>query len=161
MLRDIIKRIIRHRIRTRADIANFLAKYPNTKEGNVAAAQYLWGYKYWTRLQQLRELLAYFDSVGVTDQESLRRWAKESDFDRDFRGKIKGLAFAIYKWLVMRQGVPTIKPDSNVRKFLTGITKRTLSDRESVDVLERVAKDLGIPANELDWSIWDYQSNKK
>ncbi|MGI8566321.1 MAG: hypothetical protein ACR2LZ_07555 [Pyrinomonadaceae bacterium] len=150
-----------HKIRTRDDLANFLAKYPNTKEGNVAAAQYLWGYKYWTRLQQLRGLLVYFDSVGVTDQEGLRRWANESDFDRDFRGKIKGLSFAIYKWLVMRQGIPSVKADSNVRKFLTGITKHTLSDREAVDVLERVAKDLGIPANELDWSIWDYQSNKK
>jgi predicted nuclease of restriction endonuclease-like RecB superfamily len=60
----------------------------------------------------------------------------------------------------MRQGVLTIKPDSNVRKFLTEITKRTFSDKEAVDVLERVAKELGIRAKELDWSIWDYQSNK-
>jgi len=150
-----------HKIRTRDDLANFLGKYPDTKDGNIAAAQYLWGYRYWTRVHQLRGLVAYFDSSNVTDQESLREWAKTSDFDRDFKGKIKGLSFAIYKWLVMRQGVATIKPDSNVRKFLNGIINRTLPDREAVDVLERTARDLGIPANELDWSIWDFQSNRK
>lgn len=150
-----------HKIRTRDDLVNFLTRYPDTKEGNVAAATYLWGNRHWTRMQQLRGLFAYLDSVGVTDQESLRRWARTSDFERDFKGKIKGLSFGIYKWLVMRQGVPTIKPDIHVKRFLGAITKRNLSDQEAVSVLERVATELGIPANELDWSIWDYQRDQK
>lgn len=150
-----------HKIRTRNDLASVLAKYPDTKEGNIAAAQYLWGYKYWTRLQQLRGLLSYFDLVGIKDQESLRQWAKKSDFDRDFKGRVKGLSFAIYKWLVMRQGVPTIKPDSNLKKFLSSVTDRRFSDKEAVEVLERIAQELSIPANELDWSIWDYQRDRK
>jgi hypothetical protein len=41
-------------IRTRDDLANFLKLYPNDNEGNVAAAVYLWGYKYGNRLQQPR-----------------------------------------------------------------------------------------------------------
>jgi len=144
-------------IRTGDDLARFLSRYPDTKDGNILAAQYLWGYKYWTRLHQLRGLLAYFDSVGVTNQEALRQWAKESDFDQDFKGKVKGLAFAIYKWIVMRQGVPTIKPDIQIKKFLAEVTNRTLTNLEAVDVLETVATELGIPAHELDWTIWDYQ----
>ena len=105
-------------------------------------------------------MLAYFDSIGVTAQESLRSCAEESDFDRDFRGRIKGLAFAGYKWLVMRQGVETIKPDVHVKNFLKETTGRMFSDQEAVTVLERVAKDLKRPANELDWSIWETQRNK-
>jgi len=149
-----------HKIRTRDDLNSLLEKHPNDKEGNTVTAQYLWGYNYWTRVQQLRRLLSYFDSVGVADQESLRKWAVESDFDRDFKGKAKGLAFVVYKWLVMRQGVPTIKPDSNVKKFLNKATNRIFSDREAVEILERIAGELKIPANELDWSIWDYQTEK-
>ena len=89
----------------------------------------------------------------------MRRWAKESDFERDFRGKVKGLAFAIYKWLVMRQGVETIKPDVHVKNFLRNVTGRTLTDQEAVSVLEQVATELQRPANELDWSIWEKQRN--
>jgi hypothetical protein len=149
-----------HRIRTRDDLANLLAQYPNNVEGNRAAAYKLWGYRYGNRLRQLRELLAYFDSIGVTDQESLRSWAEKSDFERDFRGKVKGLAFAVYKWLVMRQGVETIKPDVHVKNFLKETNGRTYSDQEAVTVLESVAKDLKLPANELDWSIWEAQKAK-
>jgi len=144
-----------HTIRTRDDLANVLAKYPNDAEGNRAAAYKLWGYRYGNRLQQLRQLLAYFDSIKVTDQESLRSWAEKSDFEKDFRGKVKGLAFAVYKWLVMRQGVETIKPDVHVKNFLKETTGRMFSDQEAVTVLEKVAKDLKRPANELDWSIWE------
>jgi hypothetical protein len=150
-----------YKIRTHDDLANFLATYHDTKEGNVAAAQYLWGNRHWTRMQQLRGLFAYFDSIGVADQESLRQWAKASDFERDFKGRIKGLSFGIYKWLVMRQGVATIKPDIHVKNFLRGIVKRNIPNQEAVSTLERAANELGIPANELDWSIWDYQRDKK
>src|SRR5687768_14942465 len=73
-----------HKIRSKNDLVEFLAKYPADKEGNIAAAYTLWGYRYGNRLRQLRQLIAYFDSIGVTDQNSLRRWATDSDFERDF-----------------------------------------------------------------------------
>jgi hypothetical protein len=148
------------KIRTRDDLAAFLAKYPGDIEGNEAAAYCLWGYRYGNRLKQLRELLAYFDSVGVVNQESLSKWAEESDFERDFKGQVKGLAFAVYKWLVMRQGVETIKPDVHVKNFIVHTTGRAFSSHEAVITLEKVAKELKQPANELDWSIWECQRNR-
>jgi hypothetical protein len=147
-------------IRTRDDLASFLGRYPDTQEGNTAAALYIWGNRHWTRLGQLRGLLSHFDSVGVTDQDGLRRWARTSSFERDFKGRVKGLSFAIYKWLVMRQGVPTIKPDVHVKNFLRGATGRQFSDEDAVSALEQAAAELAIPANELDWSIWDHQRSK-
>lgn len=57
-----------------------------------------------TRAHQLRDLAAYFREVGVVDQDSLRRWAEQSQFRLDFEGKVKGLGIAVYHWLVMRQG---------------------------------------------------------
>jgi hypothetical protein len=145
------------RIRSRDDLHGLLATYPATDEGNRAAAVYLWGYKYGNRLKQLRDLLDYFDSNSVSDQEALQWWARESSYERDFKGKIKGLGFAIYKWLVMRQGVATIKPDLHVKNFLRSITHRLFSDQEAVDTLEQAAHDLGMAANKLDWAIWEYQ----
>jgi hypothetical protein len=103
-------------IRTHADLKTFLEGYPDTKEGNTAAATSLFGYKMWTRVSLLRRLLDYFESRGVTTQSALRQWAATSSYATDFEGKVPGLGYAVYNWLVMRQGVESIKPDVHVRR---------------------------------------------
>lgn len=144
-------------IRTLTDLKSLLAKYPDNRNGNIAASLHLWGYRYWNRISLLRKLVAYFESMGITSQEALSHWAKTSDFERDFKEKIPKMGFAIYKWLVMRQGVETIKPDIHVRRFVESIIHRVLCDNELVTLLEKVAKQLGMKAYELDWRIWEYQ----
>lgn len=59
----------------------------------------------------------------------------------------------------MRKGVETVKPDSRVKRFLHKATGREFSDRETISVLERVARELGIPAHELDWAIWESEGD--
>lgn len=143
------------RIRTLEDINQFLSNFTNDREGNLRAAEQLWGYKYWNRIAQLRDLIRYFDSIGVRDQDSLRQWAVESDFERSFRGRIKGLGYAVYKWLVMRLGVETVKPDIHVMTYVKKSLGRDVDDRETVAVLERIARDIGRKVYELDWAIWE------
>jgi hypothetical protein len=47
----------------------------------------------------------------VIDQPSLKTWAHEVDFRRDFEGRVRGIGPAVYQWLVIRQGVDTVMPD--------------------------------------------------
>jgi hypothetical protein len=148
-------------LRTARQLRNFLARFPDTKAGNVKAARALWGYGYGNRLQQLRRLTAYFDSIGVRDGRSLRGWARASSFEVDFKGRVKGLGFAVYKWLVIRLGVETVKPDSRLRRFLRRAARRDFSDAEVVAILERVAKALGLKAHMLDWAIWDDEGERQ
>ena len=147
-------------IRTHRQLKDALLRFPETKEGNIDAARFLWNYRLWTRVQQLRGLLDYFENRGVMTQEELRRWARQSDFKRDFERKVPGLAFAVYKWLVMRQGVETVKPDVHVRRFVTTAFGRSVTDMEIVHLLENVAKELSRKAYELDSSIWESQRVK-
>ena len=91
----------------------------------------------------------------MTDQPSLRRWARRKDFKDEFKGRVKGLGFAVYYWLLMRLGVDTIKPDSRVKTFLRRASGRHFTDEEAVSVLERAARDMGWKARMLDWSIWE------
>jgi hypothetical protein len=144
-------------IRTHEDLKRFLACYPDTPESNSAAAKALWGYNLWTRLALLRRLVEYFEHIGVTTQDQLKDWAYHSSFKRDFKGKVKGLGPAVYNWLVMRQGVETIKPDVHVHRFVATTLHRKLSDDEVVQVLIGIAHELGLKAYELDWRIWEYQ----
>lgn len=150
---------LKHRrdaVRTHEDLQELLASYPDTKDGNIQVAQYLWGYNLWTRVELLRRLVAYFEENGVTTQDGLAEWAAQTDF-KSFEGKVKGAGLAIFSWLVMRQGVETVKPDLWVHRFIRVSIGRTVSDRAAVSVLQKAASELGLRAYELDWRIWEHQ----
>jgi hypothetical protein len=142
-------------VRSLDDLEQLLARFPEDQAGNTALAQHLWGYNLWTRAQQLRDLTRYFRSIGVVDQEQLRQWAHRSSFKTDFAGRVKGLGPAVYQWLVMRQGVDTVKPDVHVRRFAEAAVGRTLNDQDVIELTTKAAQRIGIKAFELDWRIWE------
>jgi len=51
----------------------------------------------WARVHQLRDPAAYFRSIGVVDQPSLRSGAERGDSKRDCEGRVKGLGIAVYQ----------------------------------------------------------------
>lgn len=148
-------------VRSIATLKRFLSKYADDKEGNTAVAQYLWGNRHWTRVSLLRKLIAYFESINVTSQEALCCWAERSDFKRDFENRIPGMGYAIYQWLVMRQGIETIKPDTHLIRFVESIIHHSFTENELVEVLEKIAKQLALKAYELDWKIWEFQKGQQ
>jgi hypothetical protein len=97
---------------------------------------------------------------GVTTQEQLKQWASEAVFERDFEGKIKGAGFAIFNWLIMRQGIETIKPDTWIHRFIENALGYSVSDQSAVALLKNVAQEMGIKAYELDWRIWENQTGR-
>jgi len=124
---------------------------------DVDIAIQLWGYRYGRRAEMLRRLVKFFDANGIRTQADLEAWVKKADFERDFKGRVPGLAYAAFKWLGVRLGVDTIKPDVHVLNFVASAIGKRLSDTEAVAILEKAARDLGIPAAQLDASIWTYQ----
>lgn len=144
-----------HDVRTLDDLDTAMSSYPDDQGGNTGLAGYLWDNRHWSRAQQLRGLASYFRSIGVIDQASLKAWAHRSEFHRDFERRVKGLGPAIYQWLVMRQGVDTVKPDVHVRRFAEAAVGRPLGDGDVIDVVTRAARALDLKAYELDWRIWE------
>ncbi len=143
----------RHRIKGFSDLEEVLA----SDNDDLSVATYLWGNRHWKRVTLLRPLVFFFGAEKITDEVSLKRWAEKSCFKRDFEGRVPGLAFAVYKWLVMRAGVQTIKPDTHLRNFVSSVTGEELDDQPLVDVLTEVAKALNIKPTDLDWRIWEDQ----
>ncbi|MBI1885608.1 MAG: hypothetical protein HYS09_04735 [Chloroflexi bacterium] len=146
-------------VRTLDELKGVLSRFNDDRDGNTMAAEYLWGNKHWYRLSLLRGLVSYFESVGINRQERLVEWA-ESRFDRDFSGKVKGLGYAVYQWLVMRQGIETVKPDTHLHLFVEQTIGHQITDEQLVGLLEGVARDLGLRAYELDWRIWEHQRGR-
>jgi hypothetical protein len=145
----------RDEVRSLDDLDQLTAQFPEDEVGNTALAQHLWGYNLWTRAQQLRDLARYFRSIGVVDEEQLKKWALTSTFKNDFEGRVKGLGPAVYQWLVMRQGVDTVKPDVHVRRFVETAVGRKLNDKDVIELTTKTAQSIGIKAFELDWRIWE------
>lgn len=142
---------------TITDLSGFLSSFPDSKEGNTAAALALWNYKHWTRLAQLRRLVTYFQSLDISDKDSLRSWAETADFKRHFKGRVKGLGPAVCQWLVMRAGVETIKPDVHVLNFIASVIGYRPSFDIAVGTLESIARVIGRTPRELDLAIWEAQ----
>jgi hypothetical protein len=143
-------------VRSLDDLERVLARFPADKDGNDRLAQYLWGYHHWRRAQELRGLVGYFRERDVTDLEALQAWAQAST-QQDFTGHIRGLGPTVYQGLVMRAGVETVKPDVHLLRFVKRATGRAVSELETVDALEEVARRLELSPRTLDWSIWEYQ----
>jgi hypothetical protein len=154
-------KVRRSELRALDDLKRLMAQFSNDKDGNTDLAQHLWGYNMWTRAAQLRSLTDFFESVGVVDQDSLRAWATQSEFRRDFEGRVKGLGPAVFNWLVMRQGVESVKPDVHVHRFTERAVGRRLSDDDVVQLVMGAARTLGHRSYELDWAIWEFERARR
>ncbi|MCX7178681.1 MAG: hypothetical protein NTX56_07880, partial [Proteobacteria bacterium] len=141
-------------IHTHEHLTQTLACYADDQEGNVEASLYLWSNRHWQRAHLLRGLLAFLASIGVTDQPGLRRWASTADFEKDFQGKVKGLGLAVFQWLLIRCGVPTIKPDVHVISFAQRITGKKLADTVLVALFNEISPLVGQSMTTIDQTIW-------
>jgi hypothetical protein len=140
-------------VRTFADLEQVLGEHPDDED----LAAYLWGNRHWRGARELRGLVAYFRERDVTDLAALQRWAASST-QEDFVGHVKGLGPAVYRSLVMRMGVDTIKPDVHVLRFVSSAIGRRVTQDEAVSSLEEIARRLETTARTLDGGIWAYQA---
>ena len=143
-----------HQIYTHNDLKSVLARFPDDEEGNKAASQFLWGNFLWTRIALLRQLIVFFESVGVTDQASLHAWAARSTFERDFAGKVKGLGIAVFHWLQIRCHVDSVKPDVHVLNFGKRVIGRRVSEKVLVDAISQIAPLVGQSMATVDVTVW-------
>lgn len=150
------RRIVTHR-----QLAEHLDAFPESKQGGADLALSLWGYRYWTRAALLRKLLGYFDQRSIRDLEALRRWARGADFERDFRGRIPGLGYAVFQWLIMRLGVEAVKPDTHLKHFLMQTAGRKFGDGDASALLLEAARQLAMPALDFDTRLWESVRRQK
>ena len=141
-------------IETLDDLTQTLERFPDTREGNTDASLFFWNNRHWQRAHLLRGLLAYFESIGVTDQPELRRWASTAVFERDFEGKVRGLGLAVFQWLLIRSGVKTLKPDVWVFNYAHRITGKKLADTALIEIFDEISHLVGESMVTIDMTIW-------
>jgi len=145
-------------------LKELIDSFPNTYEGNLALARELWDYDFWSRAEFLRKIVEGFEKRGIRDHESLKKWVHNADYHRDvegrFRTKYHSIGPAIFKWLELRLGVDTVKPDVRVLRFIEDSIGRSASSDEAVSALTRIAKETKRDAFRLDAAIWNHQRDR-
>ena len=109
----------------------------------------------------LRVLLSGFEQRGIVDQKTFHDWVEKADFERDVKGQFRfenfSIGYAGFRWLQIRCGIKTVKPNVHITRFIERIIKRTVSPEEAVDGLIQVAKLSNRKANRLDAAIWLFE----
>ncbi len=140
------------------ELKRILEKYPDSREDNLELAHDLWDNNHWSRAKFLRKLIECLEDRGVHDQATLVAWAKSADFEEEVKGQIKteehSMGIAIFKWLQLRCGVDTVKPDVHILNFIHKAVGRKVTPEVAVEVLEKIAENSNRKPNLLDAAIW-------
>lgn len=157
------KAIDHYRNKSKKDLPGFAAfhnmfsRYPDNAANNKKIAKQLWGNNNGSKARTFRQLFTYFGSRGMISIEGLLRWASKADFERDFKGRVKGIGHVTFNWLLTRLGADTVKPDKTNHDFVEKVLGYSVNDKTLIEVLKRAAQEMGIKACELDWRISEYK----
>lgn len=155
----------KHRgVKTHDNLKLLLSSCPD----NTDLAKHLWGNRMWTRAGFFRVLVEHFNAEGIFDEKRLRLWLNKAVFERDIkgqftfrwgnsRGKQHNLGYAGFKWLQVRCGINTVKPDVHTSNFVKRAIERRVSQKQVVEALNAVAKISHRKANRLDSAIWLFE----
>ena len=89
------------------------------------------------------------------EKEALKRWAIESKPQECYSLKIKGFKLAGFQYLRKLFGADTTKPDIYIKRFISDILNRNVSDIESLHLLEAASERVGISVRDVDSYIWN------
>jgi hypothetical protein len=73
---------------------------------------------------------------------------------------VPGIGMATVNYFLMLLGAPGVKPDRMVHRFLYDAAQHSFTNAQAEEVVTAAAGRLGVPANELDHTIWRYESDK-
>ena len=95
------------------------------------------------------------ETPNVQEEKVVKQWAIQAKPQDYQKLKIKGFALASFQYLRMLFGADTTKPDVHIKRFISRILSREVSDIDSLFLLETASKRVGLSTQAVDYFIWD------
>lgn len=135
-----------------------------TQNGIEAFVQ-RWNYNDPKRVEILQILAKKFLQLKkeyelADDLETLHKWGNETKRQEWTSFGVKGIAFTTYQYLRILCGANTAKPDIYIQRAFKEAIGKSRPLEEIVEVVEETAKQMNIPAQQLDYALWSYYSQK-
>lgn len=144
-------------IRQIGELENLMASYPTP---HVFVQQEL-NYNHETRANTLASVVKYVCTIVEEartleeEKEVLKQWAIQAE-PQDYQIlNIRGFAIAGFQYLRKLFGADTTKPDIYIKRFISDILNRNVSDIESLHLLEAASERVGISVRDVDSYIWN------
>ena len=107
----------------------------------------------------LREVVRFVctiveDAPTVSEEHALKQWAVQVKPQDYLTLNIKYFGLAGFQYLRMLFGADTVKPDRYIRRFISEVLNRNVSDVESLFLLESASARAGLSARAVDLFIW-------
>ncbi len=137
------------------ELANFMASYPNPYE---FMRQELC-YKSERKAGMLQQVVQHACQIvqktpNVSEEDSLKKWAVQAKPQECYSLDIKYFKVAGFQYLRMLFGADTTKPDLHVINLLSELLDRSVTDIESILLLEAASKRVGLSVRDVDAYIW-------
>lgn len=118
------------------------------------------------RAQTLRDAVQYMlavqdDYPGDTEVERLHAWAHAVTPEDSKKVGVRGFGLAAFQYMRMLFGAQTAKPDVYIKRFVSDIIGRNVSDLKALELLEAAAQQTGLPLRQVDKAIWDEQEAQR
>ena len=142
-------------------LGQLIRHYRSPLEFSVAELQY----RDTARATTLLGVIDYLLSVqrlhaGPTETAPLARWARSVQPSDCRTVGVRGFGLAGFQYLRMLFGVQTAKPDVHIRRFVSGLIGRPVTDLDALVLLELAARHAKVPLREADYEIWRQLSNR-
>lgn len=98
---------------------------------------------------------AQCDYDGHSEADRLRQWALAASPGDYILVGVKGFGLSGFQYLRMLSGAQTSKPDVHIRRFVSKVIGRRVSDHVALALLERAAKRAGLPLRAVDGAMWE------
>lgn len=137
------------------ELAELMASYSTP---HVFVQQEL-NYDHEDRARILHEVVMFLCTIvqqrpAMPEEKALKQWAIQAHSEVD-RLNISGFGPAGFQYLCILFGVDTTKPDIYIKRFVSDILNRDVSDLEAHAHLEAAAKCLGLSVRAVDSYIWN------
>jgi hypothetical protein len=134
------------------------------KEG-VSGFCKIWNYNHPERVEILKRLINKYLLVKKElkiddDLTALKEWGRKSTVENYEDFNVKGIGFVTYQYLRLMCGADTTKPDIHLKRAVKEGTGQSLSEAETVQVVELTAKEIKVKARQLDYALWRYYSKR-
>lgn len=79
---------------------------------------------------------------------------------KDALRSVSGIGYATSSYFLMLLGVPGVKPDRMIHRFLSEATGHAFTNADAAKAIRAVAAIFGVQEHELDHAIWGYERNR-
>ena len=98
-----------------------------------------------------------FTTRGITTSQHLL----EHDQAESIWRSTRGLGYATWRYVLLLLGTDTVKPDSMLTRFVSGVLQRNVAAPDVTELVTAAAHAMGIPPHLLDHAIWQYERSQR